>query len=153
MQIWVDADACPNRIKEVLFRAAVRTQTLLILVCNHVISIPPSPFIIIRQVEAGFDRADAYIVANVSKGDLIITADIPLADLVISKECTVLNPRGWLYNQNNIKQILSLRNFNQEMRDAGMLNSGPPKLTARDVQAFANGLDKFLGKNIAKHRC
>lgn len=144
MQIWVDADACPRPIKEILFRAAVRTQTLTILVANQFLATPPSPFIKKFQVGAGFDIADNYIVQHMQAGDLVITADIPLADAAIAKGGTALNPRGELYTKENIKQRLSLRNFTMELRDSGVNVGGPSMLSQRDIQAFANYLDKLL---------
>lgn len=144
MQIWVDADACPKVIKEILFRAAMRTKTLIILVANQFLSTPSSPFITKMQVSAGFDVADNHIVQAMQVGDLVITADIPLADAVVDKGGIALNPRGELYTQENIKQRLSMRNFNDELRGLGMITCGPAKFSQRDTQAFANCLDKFL---------
>jgi uncharacterized protein YaiI (UPF0178 family) len=145
MQIWVDADACPNAIKDIIFRAANRTRIATILVSNQSIRIPPSPFIQNRIVLAGFDVADAKIIQEVSAGDLVITADIPLADAVIEKGGIALNPRGELYTANNIKQRLSVRDFADSLRGSGVNTGGPPKLNKQDLQAFANSLDRFLG--------
>jgi uncharacterized protein YaiI (UPF0178 family) len=145
MQIWVDADACPNVIKEIIFRAANRTHITTILVSNQPIRIPASPFIQNRIVLAGFDVADAKIIQEVSAGDLVVTADIPLADAVIEKGGFALNPRGELYTANNIKQRLSMRDFADSVRSSGVNTGGPPKLGKRDLQAFANSLDQFLG--------
>lgn len=144
MQIWVDADACPKVIKEILFRAAMRTKTLIILVANQFLPTPSSPFITKMQVSAGFDVADNHIVQAMQVGDLVITADIPLAAAVIAQGGLALNPRGELYTQENIKQRLSMRNFNDELRGLGMITGGPAKFSQRDIQAFANCLDKFL---------
>lgn len=144
MQIWVDADACPKVIKEILFRAAVRTKTPIILVANQPIYVPASVFIKSIQVPAGFDVADNEIIRKIEPHDLVITADIPLADAVIDKGASALNPRGNLYTKNNIKQILSFRNLSMELRSTGLLTGGPPKLGNREIQAFANALDKFL---------
>jgi hypothetical protein len=144
MRIWVDADACPKVIKEILYRAAMRTKTLTILVANQPLYTPNSPFIQTKQVGSGFDVADNEIVQSMEKGDLVITADIPLADLVINNGGTAINPRGELYTKNNIKQQLSLRNFHAELRGAGMMTGGPARLGHQAVQAFANSLDKFL---------
>ena len=146
MRIWVDADACPTIIKEILFRAAIRTQIPLVLVANQIIRTPPSPYISIIQVGSGFDVADSRIVQELEKGDLVITADIPLASLVIEKGGIALNPRGELYSTTNIKQKLAMRNFNEEMRSAGLLMGGPPKLNTKNNQAFANQLDKILAQ-------
>lgn len=144
MRIWVDADACPKVIKEILFRAAVRTKTLTILVSNQSLTIPVSPFIKKMQVSAGFDVADNQIVKDMDPGDFVITADIPLANAVINKKGIALNPRGELYTQDNIKQRLSIRNLNEELRGSGINIGGPPKMSQKEVQFFANNLDKFL---------
>lgn len=144
MTIWLDGDACPKQIKEVLCRAATRTKTLLIIVSNHFFSTPPSPFIKKHLVGSGFDVADNYIVEHIQTGDLLITADIPLADAAISKGGTVINPRGDLYTAQNIKQHLAHRNMNESLRSTGMLSGGPPKLGAKQTQQFSNNLDRFL---------
>jgi len=144
MQIWVDADACPTLIKEILYRAANRTKTTTTLVANQPLTTPPSLYIKRVQVGAGFDVADNYIVQHVVNGDLVITADIPLADAVVQKGSTALNPRGELYSEDNIKSRLSLRNLNEELRSGGIMTGGPGKLGPREVQAFANCLDRFL---------
>lgn len=147
MQIWIDADACPNPIKTILFRAAIRTKILLLVVANHEIYAPPSLYIKKYQVAQGFDAADQYIVANLQAGDLVITADIPLADAVVSKGGWALNPRGELYTANNIKQHLAIRNRNESLRSSNQLAGGPPKLNEKDVRDFANGLDSLLAKS------
>lgn len=147
MRVWIDADACPKPIKEILFRAALRTKTVIILVANQFLSIPVSPFIQKMQVPSGFDVADQKIVDSMEKGDLVITADIILADLVVDKGGTALNPRGKLYTKKNMKQHLSLRNFNTELRGAGVMTGGPAGLSKKDIQAFADSLDTFLAKN------
>lgn len=144
MPIWVDADACPKTIKEILFRAANRTKTITTLVANQPLFIPPSPFIKTIQVSPGFDVADNYIVQHVQAGDLVITADIPLADAVIDKNGFALNPRGELYSKHNIKQRLAVRNFSEGLRSSGIMTGGPAKLSQREIQAFANSLDQFL---------
>ena|SRR3990167_6814418 len=146
MHIWVDGDACPRIIKDLLFRAAIRTQTSLIFVSNHTVLIPPSPFIQRRQVAAGFNIIDQHIIDHVQIGDLVITADIPFADAVITAGGAALNPRGELYTTNNIKQHLSIRNINESLRDGRMLTSGPDKLSPKVVQRFANALDAWLAK-------
>lgn len=147
MRIWVDADACPKIIKEILYRAAIRTKTQMILVANQALYIPASNFIKTIQVPSGFDVADDKIIDNIEYNDLVITADIPLADAVIHKGATALNPRGTLYTKNNIKQILSFRNLSMELRSTGTISGGPPKLGKREIQAFANSLDKFLASH------
>ncbi len=146
MQIWIDGDACPNKVKEILYRAAVRTQTPLIIVANHYLTIPPSPFIKRMQVESGFDAADRKIAEQVLENDLVITADIPLASIVINRKGIALNPRGELYTESNIKQILAMRNLNESLRDNGMISGGHGKLSTTDIRKFSNNLDKYLQK-------
>lgn len=146
MPIWVDADACPKVIKEILFRAAMRTKTLLILVSNHALATPASPFISKMQVTAGFDVADNKIVQHVEVNDLVITADIPLADAVIDKGATALNPRGELYSKANIKERLSLRNFSTDLRSSGVRTGGPATISKKEIQNFANMLDIWLAR-------
>lgn len=147
MQIWVDADACPNLIKEILFRAAVRTGSTLTLVANHYLRTPPSPLIRAVQVEGGFDVADDFIAANSAPGDLVITADIPLAAAVMKKGGHALNPRGEFYTDDNIRERLAMRNFMDQMRASGVQTGGPPALDQRDRQKFANALDSFLARH------
>ena len=144
MAIWIDADACPNVVKEILFRAAQRTKIPLILVANQAIRTPPSPYITSVQVSAGFDVADNHIAQEVSPGDLVITADIPLAADIVEKDAIALNPRGEKYTKENIKQRLTMRNFMEEMRSTGQASGGPPPLNQQDRQAFANALDRYL---------
>ncbi len=144
MTIWLDGDACPKPIKDILCRAATRTETQLIIVANHFFSTPPSKFIKKQLVGAGFDVADNYIVAHLTPGDLLITADIPLADAAISKGGIVINPRGELYTTQNIKQYLAHRNMNESLRSTGHLSGGPSKLGAKEIQQFSNYLDKIL---------
>ena len=148
MKIWVDADACPNVVKDMLFRAAQRVQVLTILVANQLIRTPPSRYISKVQVRAGFDEADKYIAEAIEQGDLVITADIPLASQVIDKGGHALNPRGELYSRDNIRQRLSLRNFMEELRSSGVNTGGPPSLSQSDRQAFANELDRFLTRSL-----
>jgi len=148
MQIWVDADACPNVIKEILFRAAERLQIPLILVANKTLRTPPSRYISSILVGAGLDVADNAIIKEMESGDLVITADIPLASEVIAKEGHALNPRGEFYSKENIEERLTMRNFMDELRDAGVNTGGPATLNQKDRQAFANQLDRFL----ARHR-
>lgn len=150
MQIWVDADACPNIIKEILFRAANRTKTLLTLVSNSPLRSPPSVYIKKLQVNSGFDVADNKIVELVQEGDLVITADIPLAAAVVEKGGTALNPRGDLYTEVNIKQRLSIRNFSESVRSTGILIGGPATLSKKEIQNFANCLDQWLVKKTKK---
>ena len=147
MQIWVDADACPAVIKEILFRAAERWQISTTLVANQLLRTPPSRFIRAIQVPAGFDVADAHIVEQVAPGDLVITADIPLASFVIERGAHALNPRGEMYTVENIRERLGMRNFMEELRGSGVNTGGPPSFSQADRQAFANQLDRFLAKH------
>ncbi|MCW8929956.1 MAG: YaiI/YqxD family protein [Gammaproteobacteria bacterium] len=147
MQIWVDADACPVVIKEILYRAANRTEILVTLVANQALSVPRSDFIKTVRVPSGFDVADNEIVKRVVEGDLVITSDIPLAAEVIEKGGHALNPRGELYSASSIKSILNMRDFMDTLRSSGVQTGGPPPLSQSDRQAFANHLDTFLTRN------
>ena len=147
MKIYVDADACPVVIKEILFRAADRTKIITTLVANQFITTPRSPFIKFVQVGHGFDVADNKIVELVEKDDLVITADIPLASEVIDKGGYALNPRGELYTVANIKARLTMRDFMDTLRSSGVDTGGPPPLNQNDRQKFANSLYVFLQKN------
>jgi uncharacterized protein YaiI (UPF0178 family) len=147
MRIWIDADACPKIVKDILFRAALRSKTEIILVSNQFLNIPTSPFIQKILVPSGFDVADKKIIDSMEKGDLVITADIILADIVVQKGGTGLNPRGQLYTSENIKQHLSLRNFHTDLRSAGVMTGGPAGLNTKDVQAFADSLDAYLTRH------
>jgi uncharacterized protein len=144
VQIWVDADACPVVIKEILYRAAERTQIPLILVANQALNTPRSPYITSRRVESGFDVADNYIAANIEMGDILITADIPLAAEAMEKDAHVINPRGERYSQDTIRQKLIMRDFMDTMRSSGIQSGGPPPLNQTDRRNFANELDKLL---------
>ena len=146
MQIWVDADACPNVVKEILFRAVQRVQVPLTLVANQPMRTPPSRFIKAFQVPCGFDVADNKIVQQLEPGDLVITADIPLAALVVEKGGHALNPRGVFYTTESIRERLALRNFMDDLRQTGVNTGGPAVLSLSDRQAFANELDRFLAK-------
>ncbi|MGK0441306.1 MAG: hypothetical protein ACJA0N_001104 [Pseudohongiellaceae bacterium] len=146
MHIWVDADACPKVIKEILYRAANRNELPLTLVANHALSTPPSPYIKCVQVDSGFDVADNYIAQEVKAGDIVVTGDIPLAADIVAKGSYGINPRGELYTEQNIKQRLTMRNFMEEMRTTGQASGGPPPLDNRDKQTFANTLDRLLAK-------
>lgn len=146
MQIWVDADACPAVIKEIIFRAAERRQIETMLVANQMLRTPPSKYIRAIQVPHGFDVADAHIIGQVAAGDLVVTADIPLASAVIERGAHALNPRGELYTTASIRERLSMRNFMEELRSAGIDTGGPNAFSQADRQAFANQLDRFLAK-------
>lgn len=142
--IWVDADACPSLVKEMLFRASERTQTAITLVANKPLRTPPSPLITSVQVPQGEDVADHYIVEHLQQNDLVITADIPLAAEVIENQCHALNPRGRLYTKENIADSLGMRDFMDNLRANGIETGGPPPLNKKDQQAFANALDRLL---------
>lgn len=146
MQIWIDADACPNTVKDILFRAAERVKVTATLVANQRIRTPPSLYLKAVQVSGGFDVADNYIVQAMRAGDLVITADIPLADTVITRSGHALNPRGEFYTPENIKQRLAMRDFMEQLRGSGIQTGGPAPLSAADLRSFANQLDRFLGK-------
>ncbi len=149
MKIWVDADACPVVIKEILFRAAERTGVQLTLVANQSIRVPPSPNIKMLRVASGFDVADNEIVKLSTAGDLVITSDIPLAAEVIEKGGFALSPRGEMYTTDNIKARLTMRDFMDSLRSSGIDTGGPPTLNQGDRQAFANHLDRFLSKHVS----
>ena len=149
MHIWVDADACPKLIKEILFRAAIRTNTTLTLVANSYLTYPSSPFINSVKVEPGFDSADRYIIDHLKPKDLLITADIPLAADAVALHAFVINPRGEVYTPNDIKQRLNLRDINEHLRSSGMRVGGPPRLSIKEKTAFANALDKCLAKKLS----
>ena len=146
IQIWVDADACPRVIKEILFRAADRVGVPVTLVANQALQVPRSRYIRSIQVGAGFDVADSHIVQQSEAGDLVITADIPLAAEVIAKGCLALNPRGDLYTEDNIRQRLNMRDFMDTLRSSGVDTGGPASFSHADRQAFANQLDRLLAR-------
>ena len=145
-QIWVDADACPNVIKDILYHAAERVAVPLVLVANQSLQVPRSRYIRSVRVGAGFDVADNYIVQKMGADDLVITADIPLAAEVIEKGGLALNPRGELYTKENIRQRLNMRDFMETLRNSGVDTGGPPSLDKSDRQNFANQLDRLLAK-------
>jgi uncharacterized protein YaiI (UPF0178 family) len=147
MQIWVDADACPKAVKDILFRAAQRTGTAVTLVANQPLATPAAGNIRALQVASGFDEADNYIAAAVESGDLVITADIPLAAEVIEKGALALNPRGEMYTVETIRSRLNMRDFMDTMRSSGIEMSRTPALGPADRQRFANALDRWLAKN------
>ena len=148
MQIWVDADACPKVIKNILFRAAERVQVCLTLVANQPLQIPQSDHIKSIQVPGGFDIADEHIIQKVQKGDLVITADIPLANEIVEKGGYALNPRGEFYTKDNIRERLAIRDLMDELRSSGVDTGGPASINQNDRQIFANQLDQFLMKHI-----
>lgn len=144
MQIWVDADACPGVVKEILFRAAERVRITVTLVANQYLKTPPSRYVKSLQVSAGFDVADNRIVQLLEPGDLVVTADIPLAAEVIAKGGSAIDPRGRLYTEENIRERLNMRDFMDELRGTGVVTGGHAAFSHSDRQAFANQLDRFL---------
>jgi len=147
MKIWVDADACPGVIKDILFRVAERRALQVTLVANQLLRVPGSRFVSALQVPSGADVADAEIVRRMAPGDLVITGDIPLAALVLDKEGFALNPRGEFYTQDNIAQQLTMRAFMEELRSGGVDTGGPPPFNQSDRQQFANALDRHLARH------
>jgi uncharacterized protein YaiI (UPF0178 family) len=146
MKIWADADALPGPIRDILFRAAERTEQMLVLVANKKLRIPMSRYIRFERVKPGADVADNFIVQSMEAGDLVVTADIPLAAAVVEKGGLALDPRGELYDENSISERLSYRNFMHELRDEGVQTGGPRPMDARARQDFANALDRLLAK-------
>ncbi len=146
MKIYIDADACPQAVKQILFKAAIRTNSQLILVANKPLFVPRNPLIKMVRVMSGADIADNYIAEHVEANDLVITADIPLADRVIEKHAVALNPRGEFYTKENIKEHLSSRNSMHDLRSCGVMTGGPKPLDQKDVRIFANALDRYLTK-------
>lgn len=146
MRIWVDADACPRVIKDILYRAASRSEVVTTLVANQALQIPASPWLKSIQVAGGFDVADNYIVQQLSVDDLVITADIPLAAEAIDLGALAINPRGELYTKANIKQRLAMRDLMEQLRSTGEVSGGPAPFNQKDRQNFANTLDRLLAK-------
>ena len=144
MRIWIDADACPNPVKEIVFRASKRLGVPVTLVANHLLKTPSSPLINAVQVSQGFDVADHYLLQHTTDGDLVITADIPLAAGLVERGVPALNPRGELYTENNVRERLASRNLMEELRGTGVLGGGPAPYNDRDKQSFANSLDRWL---------
>lgn len=152
MKIWVDGDSCPKPIKQILFRAAMQRKVSLLLVANHLAITPRSPYITRILVESGFDVADNYIANRVDNVDLVITSDIILADIIVAKGAMALNPRGTLYTEQNIKQILTMRNLTESLRDCGLVKGAMSSLSSKEIQLFANHLDRIISKNHAIKR-
>ncbi len=146
LKIWVDADACPKVIKEVIFKTSFRLKIAVSLVANNYMAVPQSSLITSIQVDQGADVADFYIVENLKKEDLVITADIPLAALVVEKGAMAINPRGELYTEDNVRERLSMRDFMQDLRDSGLNTGGPAPFGAKDKELFSNSLNRILTK-------
>ena len=145
-KIWVDAVACPNLIKNVIFRLADNRQVNVVLVSNHYVKTPNSRFVSAKQVGKGFDEADNEIIALMSGGDLVVTGDLPLANDVIQKRGFAINPRGTVYDEENIKSHLSRRDLMEDLRDSGVVSGGPSALNKKNVQEFANAIDRLVTK-------
>ena len=145
-ELWIDADACPSAIKGILYRVAERVPIRVTLVANHALQVPRSLYIRTVQVPSGFDMADHYIVENSKSGDLVVTADIPLAAELIAQARIVLNPRGMLYSEENIREQLMMRNFLDTLRGSGVTTGGPAPFSQADRMAFANQLDRLLAR-------
>lgn len=146
MTLWIDADACPNVIKEIVYRVSARLQLPVVLVANQYLSKPASALIRCVQVEAGFDAADNYIVQQAQVGDLVVTQDIPLAAELVARQIAALNPRGELYTAENVRQRLNVRDFLDTMRASGVQSGGPAPFSQQDRMRFANALDRWLAK-------
>jgi uncharacterized protein len=146
MIIWIDADACPRGIKDIIIKAALRLQVETVLVANQVLAVPESPLIRSVRVNQGFDVADQYIIEQCGSDDVVITADVPLADGVVTKGALAINPRGQVYTPESIREQLSIRNFMQEMRDAGMVTGGPKPFTDKDKHKFASAFNAIMSK-------
>ena len=152
VRIWIDADACPGPVKDIVFRAARRLGVPVTLVANRPLPLPRSPLITAVQVGAGFDEADHYLAQAAGADDLVITADIPLAARLVARGVAALNPRGERYSTENIQERLTLRNLKEELRSAGVTTGGPSPFHPRDKQAFANALDRWLARQLAGER-
>jgi hypothetical protein len=146
LKIWIDADACPRAVKEIIFKASLRLNISVCLVANSYMTVPPGPLITFIQVGKGTDIADLYIFTQVNANDLVITADIPLAALVVEKGASAINPRGELYTEENARERLSMRDFMQNLRDNGVDTGGPPPFGPKDKERFANSIDRILAK-------
>ena len=144
LKIWIDADACPRVVKDVIFRASFRLKVPVCLVANSYMSVPQAPFITSVLVDKGMDIADSYIFDNVTENDLVITADIPLAALVVEKGATAIDPRGELYTEENVRERLSMRDFIKGLRDSGVDTGGPPPFGPKDKERFANSVNRVL---------
>ncbi len=144
LKIWIDADACPRAVKEIVFRASERLRIPVCLVANSYMAVPKGPLISFIKVDKGADIADAHIVESISSNDLVITADIPLAALVVEKGSTAINPRGELYTEENVRERLSMRDFMANLRDSGVDTGGPPPFGPKDKERFANAINRIL---------
>ncbi len=151
VHIWVDADACPKAIKEILFRAAERRRVPTYFVANHFLRVPRSPFIHAIKVGSGADVADSYIVQHLNEErDIVITGDIPLASLVVERHCVALSPRGSVYTEENVRERLSVRNFAEELRGEGIMTGGPQAFGEREKRLFSNAFDRLLTQKLQR---
>jgi uncharacterized protein YaiI (UPF0178 family) len=150
MKVWIDADACPKMVKELIYKASFRLKVDVCLVANSYLTIPLAPNLSFIKVDSGADVADAYIVEHSSEEDLVVTADIPLAALIVKKGATAINPRGEIYTEENISERLSVRNFMQDLRDGGVDTGGPPPLGPKDKERFANAFDRIMTQLLRK---
>ncbi len=146
LKIWIDADACPRVVKDLVFRASSRLKVPVCLVANRYMPVPPEPLITSVLVDKGMDIADSYIFDNVTENDIVITADIPLAALVVEKGATAIDPRGELYTEDNVRERLSMRDFIKGLRDNGVDTGGPPPFGPKDKERFANSVNRVLTK-------
>lgn len=146
MRIWIDADACPTAVKELVIRAAMRLQIRAVFVANKSLKLPVSPFISSERVGAGLDVADGRIAQGAQAGDLAVTADVPLAAALVAKQVITLDPRGQLYSEESIGEVLAMRNFMHELRESGVQTGGPQGFGPRDVQQFAASFDRELSR-------
>lgn len=144
--IWIDGDACPKAIKAIIFKAAIRTKTVCLFVANHFSPLPRSPFIKRALVEQGFDKADDLIEEKVNASDIVITGDLPLAEACLKKKAYVISPRGKQFDSGSIMQKLAMRDFNETMRGSEIHSGGPAAMSERDVQQFANQLDRLIAR-------
>lgn len=146
--IWIDADACPKVVKELVFKASAKFNIKVVLVANSYLQIPHTPLIRLIQVEQGDDVADNYISENLTQDDIVITQDIPLASIVVEKNSTAINPRGEIYTEDNISERLSMRDFMKDLRDGGLITGGPSTFGNKDKELFANSLNRLLTKKL-----
>lgn len=150
MKVWIDADACPKIIKDFIFDFCLKKNIPISLVANSYLKVPPHPLVQFIQVEKGADEADKYIVEQVKENEIVITADIPLASEVVKKDATAINPRGEIYTKDNVGERLSMRDFMQDLRDSGIETSGPPPITKKDKEKFANSFNQVVSSLYCK---
>lgn len=151
MKIWIDADACPRDIREIVFRASERLSIPVCLVANSYMNIPDSPLVSLKVVSKGFDAADDHIVDEVSSGDIVITADVPLAARIVERGTVAIDPRGEVFDEENVGERLSVRNLMQELRSSGLVQGGPPQMDPMDAHRFASAFDRELTKKLKRN--